>query len=147
MKKFLFNVISSLFVAGNVFASGFALDLPLERVPGSAVSVKFLIEHRSALNGRTVTAQGFVQETIVGEAACPTCPADCGKPPGEFCPPCPAGCAQPRVFLVDALTTDAERLMVLVAEADQDFRVGEWIRITGTVHSSPVAVYIEKIYE
>lgn len=92
-------------------------DLPLDASIHDPMSVTYLIEHRSALNGQVVNVQGIVVATLLGEKACPP---DMGM------------CAQPSVFLAD--TPDPGRdplydLRVLVMEnaAETDFPVGTLI--------------------
>jgi hypothetical protein len=46
-------------------------DLPLSSVPTKAVGVRFVVEHRSALNGQTIRVRGVVDAALLGDAACP----------------------------------------------------------------------------
>jgi hypothetical protein len=61
--------------------------LPLDAIPAKTVSVQFVVEHRSALNGHTLRLHGVVTSALLGDAACPS---------GSGL------CAQPSVFLADA---------------------------------------------
>ncbi len=116
-------------------------DLPLAKII-SPLSVKDVIEHRSALNGKIITIKGVVVEAILGEKACP---ADKGE---NNVPPL-GGCAQPRIFLADAKdTTDSNaRVMILVREDENQYEVGESVKVTGSISGSKVAVVMNKIYE
>jgi len=46
-------------------------DLPLDSVPKRTLSVRFVVSHRSALNGRAVRVRGVVAAAFLGAAACP----------------------------------------------------------------------------
>jgi hypothetical protein len=48
------------------------LDLPLHSAPKETVSVRFVVRHRSALNGQTVRIRGVIAAAILGDAACPS---------------------------------------------------------------------------
>lgn len=108
-------------------------DEPFPSIPAEpTLSIKFLVEHRTALNGKTVTIQGFVVYALLGEDACP------GGGIGA--------CAQPRIFLAD--TTDQGRnkdydVMILLGEKD-NYNIGQHVIVTGVVSSSKVAVYLTK---
>src|SRR3989344_751125 len=105
-------------------------DLPLAASITQAVSVKFLVEHRSALHGKTVLVSGVVVDSLLGEKACP---------PGI------GGCAEPRIFIAD--TKDASRdtrydFMILVCEdvTEKDYEVGKRYEVLINVEASKVAV-------
>ena len=103
-------------------------DEPLTTPPPDPVPVRFLVEHRSALNKSVIRLRGVVVYALLGQAACP---------PGS------TACAEPRVFLAE--TTDPTRdrnydVIVLVRPPDTGYRVGETVQVRGTVGSSKVAV-------
>ncbi len=107
-------------------------DLPLPKIPNSVVSTRYLVQHRSALNGKKIKVSGFVAEAVLGEKACPT---QAG------------GCAQPRIFIAENLSHEYDlnyRIMVLVQEEKENYSVGQWVEIEGIVHASKAAVYVEK---
>lgn len=109
-------------------------DLPLTSIPTEPVSVKFVVEHRSALNDKLIKVRGVVVETLLGEKACP---------PGF------GMCAQPRIFLADTAGEDRNKLYdltVLVNEEEQEkkYPLGGTIEIQGTVHGSTVGVIVRK---
>ncbi len=106
-------------------------DLPLEAFPSEAVSVQFLVEHRTALHEKKVTVRGVTLSVLVGEDACPSS--------GGMC-------AQPRLTLADnaAESRDARYdLVVLFPEGGgEGFSAGESTEISGTVSASPQAVVL-----
>lgn len=112
-------------------------DLPLgPLLPTGSVSIKFVVEHRTALNNRSVTVVGKVVNTLLGEKACPP---DRGM------------CAQPSVFLADS--TDSNRnphydLKIIVNESEQEknYPIGKSIEIPITVEGSKVAIIGRKVY-
>ncbi|OGX27926.1 MAG: hypothetical protein A2787_00560 [Omnitrophica WOR_2 bacterium RIFCSPHIGHO2_01_FULL_48_9] len=127
---------SATATAENPDQAGLALfeDLPLSAIPSSPVTPRFLVHHRSALNGKKIKISGFVVEAILGEKACPS---------GA------GGCGQPRIFIAENLSGNREmgyNVMVLVAENEAGYSVGQAVELEGTVHASKVAVYIEKKY-
>ena len=102
-------------------------DRPLEETPRAPVTPAFVVEHRTALAGREVTVRGRVVRVA----------------------PVPSGSASPRIFLAE--TSDAERdknydLMVLLAEDDEGYAVGDEVEVKGTVESGKVAVLMRKSY-
>ena len=111
-------------------------DLSFILLPTEPVSVKFVVEHRSALNGKTITIRGVVVGTLLGEKACPP---DRGM------------CAQPSIFLAD--TTGESRnklydLRMLVSEEEQEsnYLVGKTVVVQVVVDGSKVAVVARKTY-
>jgi len=108
-------------------------DEPLEQVPAEAVTVQFLVEHRSALNEKKITVHGVVISALLGEDACPP---DRGM------------CAQPRVIIAD--TSGEERdtrydLVILLPEGGNDaYAAGQTVDVTGVVSASPSAVVMRK---
>jgi len=103
-------------------------DEPLTTPLPDPVSLRFLVEHRSALNTTVIQLRGVVVYALLGRAACMLDSTDCGEP---------------RVFLAE--TTDPTRdrnydVIVLVRPTDTGYRVGETVQVRGTVSSSKVAV-------
>lgn len=110
-------------------------DRPLAALPVAPISVRELIEHRSALNDRIVRVRGVVVATLLGDQACPS---DRGA------------CAQPSLFLAD--TTQAGRdphydLRVLVSEAEieEDYPIGATVELRVRVYGDRAAVVGQKI--
>lgn len=59
--KIVFTLLALLFFAAPVFAVPVPFpDYPVEQMPQGAISVRFLVEHRSDLNGKRVTVAGVV---------------------------------------------------------------------------------------
>jgi hypothetical protein len=110
-------------------------DEPLAALPTGPISVKELVEHRSALNGRTVWLRGVVVATLLGEKACPP---DRGM------------CAPPSIFLAE--TTDANRnphydLHIVVSEAEQEanYPIGETIELAVKVQGNKTGLSLQKV--
>lgn len=108
-------------------------DLPLKDLPSGALSVQFLVEHRTALHEKRVTVKGVILSLLVGEAACPT--------NGMM-----RLCAQPRMVLADRSETSRDPhydLVVLFPQGGGErYHAGETVEISGTVSASPQAVVI-----
>jgi hypothetical protein len=98
-------------------------DEPLDAEPAGPRSVSFVIDHRSALNGKTVTVHGTVISFVKG--GCPTNPMM--KMP----------CMLPRVVLaeVDAPDRDQNRDLAVMLPMDnkQIYEQGQPAEITGIV--------------
>ncbi len=108
-------------------------DLPLEQAVTEAVTPRFVMEHRSALNEKKVTVRGTVVYVLLGDKACPP---DRGM------------CAQPRVTLADS--GDAARdagydLTVLLPEGDTAvYEIGQVAELTGTVSASAAGAVMRR---
>jgi hypothetical protein len=104
-------------------------DLSLEALPSEAVSVRFLVEHRTALHEKKVAVRGVVVSVLIGEDACPSS--------GGMC-------AQPRLTIAESGEDSGDArydLVVLFPEgAGEGYSVGENAEISGTVSASPQAV-------
>ena len=114
-------------------------DYPLDSIPSTPVSVKYIVEHRSALNEKVVTVSGIVVDTLLGEKACPRDIGGLGV----------GMCAQPRIFLADTNKDDRDKnydVMVLVSEEEKVYKIGDEVKIKGTVYGSKTTVYLQKIY-
>jgi|GEM_PF-3880129 len=111
-------------------------DLTITSLPTESVSVKFVVEHRSALNGKSIKIRGMIAGTLLGEKACPP---DRGM------------CAQPSIYLADTTAESRNKLYdlrVLVNEAEQEknYPVGKTIEIQVVIDGSKVAVVARKTY-
>lgn len=111
-------------------------DLPLISLSQQPFSIKSIVEHRSALNGKTISIRGVIISTLLGEKACPH---DRGM------------CVQPSIFLAD--TTDKNRnalfdLRVLVSEEEQEknYAIGKIVDLQVVINSSKVSVVAQKTY-
>lgn len=111
-------------------------DLPLSSLPQQPLSIKFVVEHRSALNGRTILTSGVIVGTLLGEKACPP---DRGM------------CAQPSIFLADTAGENRNKLYdlrVIVGEEEQEksYPIGKTIGLQVVIDGSKVAVIARKTY-
>ncbi|TAL33492.1 MAG: hypothetical protein EPN97_09420 [Alphaproteobacteria bacterium] len=101
--------------------------------PSQVQSVKFVMEHRSSLDGQHVTVHGIVTYAL---------------PPAKACPPGQGACAQPRIIIAD--TADSSRnkaydLTILLPEDDKtDYAEGQIVDISGTVSGSADGVTVMK---
>jgi len=106
-------------------------DRPLPRAVPAPVSPAFLVEHRTALDGKTIRVRGVVVGFVGGETG--------------------AGDAQPQPRLVLAGTADRDRdknydVPVLLGEGARAgaFKEGETVVITGVVSASRFAVAVRR---
>jgi hypothetical protein len=111
-------------------------DEPLGSVPAMPLSVSFLVEHRSALSGKTVLVRGVIVATLLGEKACPP---DRGM------------CAQPSLFLADTSAEDRDpnyHVRVLVGEQEQeaDYLLGQSVEIPVMVQADRTTLILQKAY-
>lgn len=110
-------------------------DLPLSAVPTKAVGVRFVVEHRSALNGRTVRVRGIVAAALLGDAACPP---DRGM------------CLQPSIILSESEPDKnrpacSVRILVPRDAKQQDYPVGKASEIRATVDGHATGVVLTKV--
>lgn len=100
-------------------------DDTLMTIPVTPVTVKYLIEHRSALNNMTVTAKGIIVGTIFGTDA------------------------QPSIIIADNNATTRDKnydLRIGLNETDQNYTIGQSIVVKGIFDGSRVAVFMRKSY-
>ncbi len=117
-------------------------DYPLNFVPQNPFTVKFLFDHRSALNARQVTVQGVVVKTLLADQSCKTpqghSPFD--RPPGM--------CAQPRIVIADTNNPDRDEnydtTVMLKEDDDTPYQTGQKTSVTGLVFSNSNYVIIHK---
>jgi len=94
-------------------------DLRLSSVPGKSLSVKFLVLHRSALNGRTVSIRGVIVAASFGD---------------NGCSPRRGICMQPSLFLSDhKVPTKAMVIRVLlpVHAQEKDYPLNSTVTMEG----------------
>jgi hypothetical protein len=116
-------------------------DYPLGTVPVTPISPRFVIEHRSALHGKTVRIRGTVARVIGPNDEEPSSVAGVAPRPGRF--------AQPRIFLADSPAKDLAKnyeVVVLLREGDQGYPVGQLVDIEGTVDGNQSAVVVMRLY-
>jgi len=111
-------------------------DRPIDEPLVEPLSVTYLIEHRSALNGQTVRVKGLLAGMLLGEKACPP---DRGM------------CAQPSLFLTDTLEPTRNphydlRVLVGEAEHEEDHRLGDMLEVRGTVYGDHASIVFTKLY-
>jgi len=112
-------------------------DYPLDNVPSTPVSPQFVLEHRSALNGKTVRLRGTVVRMIQ---------PDSGSGGGTTLP---GANPQPRVFLAAGSAIGgqpAPELMMLLREGDAGFPAGQVIEVDAAVEATAVAIVVTRVY-
>jgi hypothetical protein len=110
-------------------------DRPLASTPTSAVSPRFVVEHRSALNGRSIAVRGIVVST----------PAQTQTASGSGVTPMPGFNPQPRVVVAESLAQDRDRrydLTVLLPGDHQGYPVGASVDVKGLVDGNHQAVVL-----
>jgi hypothetical protein len=112
-----------------------APDLPLSSLPEAAVSVRFVVEHRSALNGHSVRVRGVVNAAVFGDNACPS---NRGM------------CMQPSVILNDPDCRDNQvscsiRVLVPVDTKPQDYPVGKLLEMRTVARGDKEGVLLTKV--
>ncbi len=107
-------------------------------MPAAPISPRFVIEHRSALHGKTVGIHGTVVRVVTPED---------GVSGGVT--PRPGGFPQPRIFLADSAAKDLDKnyeVMMLLREGDKGYPVGQVVDIEGTVDGNHSAVVVKRMY-
>lgn len=102
-------------------------DEPLDSVPVESVSPRYVIEHRSALDGKEVDVSGKVVSALIGDDACP---------------PDRGACAQSRIQVAESEDEGRDKMydLVIFVAQNADYAVGERVEIIGTVTGSKTAV-------
>lgn len=109
-------------------------DLPIDSLPTKPITVKYLLEHRSALNGNVVTINGFIMGVVTKEQACPP---DMGM------------CGQPHISLEDRDQNSNESYEIIVFLSEEDstnYKIGQSIELNATVSASRLSLDLNKIY-
>jgi hypothetical protein len=109
-------------------------DLPVNRPSSSGpLTVKFVVEHRSALARKRVTVSGVVVWALTGDEACAA---------GQ------GMCAQPRIKIADTAAPSRnlayDLVVLLPAETDARFAIGQRVEISGRVAGGPEGVLIRQ---
>lgn len=101
--------------------------------PAQVQNVKFVMEHRTALDGQRVTVHGVIVYAL---------------PPAKACPPGQGACAQPRIIIADSAEASRNKaydLTVLLPEDDQSaYAEGQIVDVTGTVSGNADSVTLMK---
>ncbi|MGB6677272.1 MAG: hypothetical protein WBE44_11320 [Terriglobales bacterium] len=110
-------------------------DLPLSAMPTRAVGVRFVVEHRSALNGRTVRVHGIVAAAFFGAAACP--------PDRGMCMP-------PSLILSESepnknRPASSVRILMPQDAKQQDYPVGKALALRATVDGHTTGLVLTKV--
>ena len=110
-------------------------DLALDPLPAIIFTPKLVLEHRSALNKKTIPLRGVVVFTLLGE---------------EACPPDRGACARPRIYIGESLDPNRDKaydIMVLLSEGDStSYVIGDSAQVNGTVFGTRTSLYLEKTY-
>jgi hypothetical protein len=109
-------------------------DLPLSSVPTKVVSVRFVADHRSALNQHTVRVRGIIAAVLLGDAACPPDRGMCMAPsivlaesePGKNRPAC------------------SVRILMPKESKAQDYPIGKAVVLRATVDAQGTGVVLTK---
>jgi hypothetical protein len=108
-------------------------DAPIDGRVDDPMTVQFLIEHRSALNGKEVSVHGIVVGALLGEAACP---------------PDRGACAQPRLTLADTSVpyrdTGYDLTILLPGNDTTSYSIGQILDLSGIVSGSADGVMMRK---
>ena len=111
-------------------------DNTITAMPTQPVSMHYVVEHRSELNGKTITVRGIVARTLW--------PSTGNTSTGEQSMANP----QPRIFLADNLRKGRDKnfdLMILLREGERGYSVGQKARIKVRVDSNKIAVVMHKV--
>lgn len=111
-------------------------DKPIGTLPAQPVSMHYVVEHRSALNGKTITVKGIVANTVWPSTGNPSS----GEPSMSN--------PQPRIFLADNLRRRRDKnfdLMVLLREGERIYVIGQGVKIKVRVDSNRTAVMMRKV--
>jgi hypothetical protein len=110
-------------------------DLPLNLVPTKVVNLRFVIDHRSALNQHTVRVRGIITAALLGDAACPPDRGMCMAPsivlaesePGKNRPAC------------------SVRVLMAKESKAQDYPIGKAVVLRVTVEGQVTGVVLTKV--
>jgi len=113
----------------------FGPDLPLRSVPPKVVSVRFVVDHRSALNQQTVRVRGIVAAALLGDAACP--------PDRGMCMP-------PSIVLAESEPSKdrpacSVRILLPKESRPQDYPIGKAVELRATVDGQKTGVVLTKV--
>ncbi len=109
-------------------------DNPLQVVPPEALTVKFVAEHRSALNDKHVIVHGIVIN--VRKGGCPSNPM-MGMP-----------CSASYIIIADTLSPDRDKnydmMVFLPSEDTSAYQTGRDVKISGTISGNQSGASIKK---
>lgn len=113
-------------------------DLPIDKGLTEPLTVSFVVEHRSALNEKTIRVKGQVKGALLGKDACPGITKE-GVGVGM--------CGQPTVTLSDPENQDYRYVLPVTVGEDEGYDlypIGGMVEITGTVNGNNLAVLMFK---
>jgi len=110
-------------------------DLPLSSLPTKVVSVRFIVDHRSALNQHTVRVRGIIATALLGDAACPP---DRGM------------CMAPSIVLAESEPSKnrpacSVRILMPKESNPQDYPIGKAVELRATVDGQKTGVVLTKV--
>lgn len=110
-------------------------DTKLKQIPAAPVTTDFVVEHRSALNGKQIQVSGIVVAL----------PNNSGASDQSGVLPIANANPQPRIFLASSDRKQRDKnydLMVLLPEGDIKYALGQTVLVTGIVDGSRNAVLL-----
>ncbi|HXM63903.1 MAG TPA: hypothetical protein VN950_23785 [Terriglobales bacterium] len=110
-------------------------DLPLSAMPTRPAGVCFVVEHRSALNRRTVRVHGIVAAALLGAAACPPDRGMC-MPPSIILSESEPGKNRPACSVRILVSKDAKQ---------QDYPIGKAAEVRATVDGHATGVVLTRV--
>ena len=111
-------------------------DKKTDSLPTKFVSLKYVVQHRTALNDKTIQVSGII--VAVGQ------PSSGNSSGGTRS----MKNAQPRIFIADSSKDSRDKnldLMIIVGEADNNYSVGQKVTFKVKVSGSKTAVVLRKI--
>lgn len=111
-------------------------DISKKPVLTDTMSVKYLIEHRSALNEKTVKVRGVVVANLTDNSRCRPDITE------MLCP-------QPIIYIADSASADRPAdydLRVVLGEEDKSYQLGQSVEIKGIVEGNTESVLLIKAY-
>jgi hypothetical protein len=111
-------------------------DIKIDSLPSKAVSPKYIVEHRTALNDKIITVSGVI--VSVNQPATDNSAAGGVRSMAN---------PQPRIFIADNAknSRDKNRDMMVIVEEGNNYSVGQKVTLKVKVSSSKVAVMLQKI--
>lgn len=111
-------------------------DKKIDSPPRKSVSAKYVVEHRSALNDKTVSLSGVIVEVLMP-------PADDDSTVGVR----PMANPQPRIVVADESKSsrDKNRDLIVIVEENSRYAVGQKVNLKVRVESSKSAVILRKV--
>lgn len=111
-------------------------DEPIATALPVPMSIKYLVEHRSGLNNKTIVLKGIVIADSRDETKCPS--------NAELL------CPQPVIFLADTASEDRNPhydIFVRLSDDDHNYNIGQIVEIHGTVYGYNTVVQLTKNYQ